>query len=103
MGEHVLKHGMFETQLMISAMFLFICLNLSTPKSQYSDNFSWFLDPIKYVLDRNPISAKLGNHYTTKTLCAVESILSLTNDNPSNKRKVSTAYDVMHKYYVDTI
>ena len=64
---------------------------------------SWFLEPIKYVLDRNPISAKLGNHCATVSLCAVKSTLSLTNNKLSNKRKGSTAYDVMHKDCVDVM
>ena len=64
---------------------------------------SWFLEPIEYVLDRNTISSKLGNHCETASLCAVESTSSLTNDNPSDKRKGSTAYDVMCKYYTDAM
>ena len=96
----MLKHRTFETQLKTQVLFRCMCLNLSTQKSQYSDDLSWFLEPIKYVLDRNSISAKLGNHCATLSLCAVESTLSLTNDKPSNKRKGSTTYDVMHKDYL---
>ena len=103
MGEHVLKHLMIETQLAISHMFRFRCINLSTPKSQHSDDLSWFLEPIKCVVDRNPISAKLGNNCDAESLFAVESTLSLTNDTPSNKRKGSTACDIMHKDYVDVM
>ena len=84
-------------------MFCIRCLNLSTPKSQYSDDLSWFLEPIKHVVDRNPISAKLGDNCDVDSLFAVESTLSLTNDTPLNKRKGSTAHDVMHKDYVDVM
>ena len=63
----------------------------------------WFLNPIKYSLNINPISEKLGSHCATVSLCTVESTLSLTNDKPSNKRKVSTAYDFMCKDYVDVM
>ena len=62
-----------------------------------------FLEPITFFSDRNPIGAKLGNHCATETLFSVESMLSLTNAEPSNKRKGSTEYDVMHKNYVDAM
>ena len=82
-------------------MFWFRYLNLSTLKSQHSDDLSWFLEPIKYVVDRNPINTKLGNECDTELLFAVESVLSLTNDTPLNKRKGYAVYDVMYKDYVD--
>ena len=103
MGKHVLKHLMIETQLAISHMFRFRCINLSTPKSQHSDDLSWFLEPIKCVVDRNTISPKLGNNCDAESSFAVESTLSLTNDTPSNKRKGSTTCDVEHEYYDDVI
>ena len=53
-------------------MFRFRYLNLSTPKSQCSDDLSWFLEPTEHVVDRNPISAKLGNHCATASSCVVE-------------------------------
>ena len=94
---------MIETQLTISRVFLFRCLNLSTPKSQCSDDLSWFLELTKHVVDRNPISAKLGNKYDAESSFGVESTLSLTNDTPSNKRKGSTTCDVVHECYVDVM
>ena len=84
-------------------MFCIRCLNLSTPKSQCSDDLSWFLEPIKCVVDRNPISAKLGNESDAELSFNVESTLSLTIDTPLNKRKGSTACDVVHKDYVDVM
>ena len=84
-------------------MFRFRCLNLSTPKSQYSDDLSWFLEPIKHVVDRNPISAKLGNESDTELSFDVESTLSLTIDTPLNKRKGSTAHDVVCEDHVDVM
>ena len=57
----------------------------------------------KHVADRNPISAKLGNHCAAASSRTVESTLSLTSDVPSNKRKGSAACDVIHEDCVDAM
>ena len=62
---------------------------------------SWFLEPIKYIADRNPISTKLSNECGTELLFAVKSTLLLANDALLNKRKGSIAYDIMYKDYIN--
>ena len=65
------------------------------------DIVSWFLERLKDVVGRDPISKKLGLISNESYFSLSEGTVTLENAVNTKKRKRGTTHGIMHKDYVD--
>ena len=78
-------------------------LLLTTHKMHHSDNLSWFLEPLKHVVDKTHINKKLYVISNNDGLSQNKGTILLDNAVNSKKRKVDNVHEIMCKDYVDTM
>ena len=76
---------------------------LNPPAQMCPDIVSWFLERLKDVVGRDPISKKLGLISNDNNFSQSEVTVLLDNSVNTKKRKRGTACEIMHNYHVDVM